>query len=208
MLQRPLMLRTATCRQAGFLRLRTRLQESARLHRGRGEPFAPQCGSWRGHLLAQKRMRRGSSESTPVRASWRQSSSRRGTVSWSWGGQSRPALHQRQAKVAMVVSSSVFLDIHPMAAALSVLAPLLCLPSVFLCPAAVYHVTPAAARRAFRRVASRRELPLQVVCFLAFAAPVSGSLAFTRGRDRARDRAVLATCVETVGPANAVWTLR
>ena len=82
------------------------------------------------------------------------------------------------------------------------------LPSVFLFPAAVYHVTPAAARRAFRRVPSRHELPLQVVCFLAFAAPVSGPLAFTRGRDRARARAVLAACVETVGPADAVWALR
>ena len=82
------------------------------------------------------------------------------------------------------------------------------LPSVFLCPTTVYHVTPAAARRAFRRVASRRELPLQVVCFLVFAAPVSGSLAFTRGRDRARSRAVLAACLEAVGAADAVWTLR
>ena len=79
---------------------------------------------------------------------------------------------------------------------------------MFLFPTAVYHVTPAAARRAFRRVPSRRELPLQVVCFLAFAVPVSGPLAFTRGRDRARARAALAACFETAGPADAVWTLR
>ena len=69
-------------------------------------------------------------------------------------------------------------------------------------------MTPAAARRAFRRVPSRRELPLQVVCVLAFAAPVSGPLAFTRGRDRARARAILAACLETAGPVDAVWTLR
>ena len=146
---------------------------------------------------------------TPVRASWRQGSTRRGTLSWAWGGLCRPGLHQRQARAAMVVSSSVFLVIHPMAAGLSVLPPhpVAC-HAVFLFPAAVYHVTPAAARRAFRRVPSRRELPLQVVCFLALAAPVSGPLAFTRGCDRARARAVLAACVETAGPADDVWSLR
>ena len=79
---------------------------------------------------------------------------------------------------------------------------------MFLFPAAVYRVTPAAARRALCRVPSRRELPLQVVCVIAFAAPVSGPLAFTRGRDRARARAVLAACFETDGPDDAVWALR
>ena len=48
-----------------------------------------------------------------ARASRRQGSSRRGTASWSWGGQCRPALQQRQARAAMRVSSSVFLSSTP-----------------------------------------------------------------------------------------------
>ena len=108
----------------------------------------------------------------------------------------------------MVVSFSVFLVIHPMAAGLSVFAPhpVAC-HAVFLFPAAVYQVSLALARRAFRPVPSRRELPLQVVCFL-IAALVSGPLAFTRGGNRARARAVPAACAETAGPPDAVWTLR
>ena len=177
------MLRTATCRQAGFLRLRTRLQESARLHRGRGEPFAPQCGSRRGHLLAQKRMRRGSSESTPVRASWRQSSRRRGTVSWSWGDQCRPALHQRQTGAAMVVTCCL-IPCHPPhpRKPLRVAQSLSPCNAVLLLPFQDYDVSPAAARRAFRRVPSRRELSLQAVVLTLRSAAVRLFYFHTRAR--------------------------
>ena len=100
----------------------------------------------------------------------------------------------------MVVSSSVCLVIHPMAAGLSVFAPhpVAC-HAVFLFPAAVYQMSLPLARRAFRPVPSRRELPLQVACFL-IAALVSGPLAFTRGGNRARARAVPAACAETAAP--------
>ena len=69
----------------------------------------------------------------------------------------------------MAVSSSVFLVTHPMPGGNSPCCPphpVAC-HDVFLFLTAVYHVTPAAARRAFRRVPSRRELSLQVVGFLA-----------------------------------------
>ena len=69
-------------------------------------------------------------------------------------------------KAAMVLSFSVFLVIHPMAAGFSVFAPThhVACHAVFLFPAAVYQMSLPLARRAFRPVPSPRELPLQVVC--------------------------------------------
>ena len=59
--------------------------------------------------------------------------------------------------------------------------------AVFLFPAAVYQVSLALARRAFRPVPNRRELPWQVVSFFfVIAALVWGPLVLTRGKVRAR----------------------
>ena len=117
-----------------------------------------------------------------ARASRRQGSSRRGTVSWSWGGQCRPALQQRQARAAMVVSSSVFLVIHPMPAGLSVLSTPVALHAVLFFLSPFNHLPVAAARRAFRRVPSRRELSLQAVVLTLRSAAVRLFYFHTRAR--------------------------
>ena len=113
-MQRALMLRTSTCRQARFLRPRLWLQQSATLHLRWWRAVAPAAARERQRPPTRKRgWEACCCTATPVRASWRQGSSRRGTASWSWGGQCRPAPQQRQARAAMRVSSSVFLSFTP-----------------------------------------------------------------------------------------------
>ena len=118
-----------------------------------------------------------------ARASRRQGSSRRGTVSWSWGDQCRPALHQRQTGAAMVVTCCL-IPCHPPhpRKPLRVAQSLSPCNAVLLLPFQDYDVSPAAARRAFRRVPSRRELSLQAVVLTLRSAAVRLFYFHTRAR--------------------------
>ena len=68
----------------------------------------------------------------------------------------------------MLTHSCVFCLIHLILTSLSVLALAVACSAVFFLSVRVYHLTPAAARRAFRRVPSPCALCLQVLYALSF----------------------------------------